>query len=127
MFCFIQSITVRWQPPPPEEQNGQITGYKIRYRKQKKHVQVETTPGNVRHFELRNLEKKSLYQVKIAAMTVNGTGPFTEWTAIETYESDLTETHVPGKPTITNSKRTFITCNEFKYTIYHKFVFSYIV
>lgn len=45
-----------------------------------------------------------MYQVKIAAMTVNGTGPFTEWTTIETYESDLTETHVPGKPTITNSK-----------------------
>lgn len=101
----MQSITVRWQPPPPEEQNGQITGYKIRYRKQKKHVQVsmETTPGNVRHFELRNLEKKSLYQVKIAAVNANGTGPFTEWTSIETYESDLTETHVPGKPTITNS------------------------
>ncbi|XP_055311866.1 neogenin isoform X2 [Sitodiplosis mosellana] len=100
------SITVRWQPPPPEEQNGQITGYKIRYRKQKKHVQVETTPANVRHYELLGLDKKSVYQVKIAAMTVNGTGPFTEWSSIETYESDLTETHVPGRPTITNTRAT---------------------
>lgn len=57
----------------------------------------------MRHHELRGLEKKSTYQVKIAAMTVNGTGPFTEWSLIETYESDLTETHVPGKPIITNS------------------------
>lgn len=103
-MSFYQSITVRWEPPPLEEQNGQITGYKIRYRKQKKHFQVETTPANVRHYELRGLDKKSLYQVRISAMTVNGTGPFTEWISIETYESDLTETHVPGKPTITNSK-----------------------
>lgn len=99
---------MRWQPPPLEQQNGQITGYKIRYRKAKKHVQVETTPANLRHYELRGLEKKSLYQVKIAAMTVNGTGPLTEWSSIETYESDLTETHVPGKPTITSSKYSLI-------------------
>lgn len=79
-------------------QNGQITGYKIRYRKHKKQVQVETTPANVRHYELRDLEKKSTYQVKIAAMTVNGTGPFSEWNSIETFEYDLSETHVPGKP-----------------------------
>lgn len=38
------------------------------------------------------------YQVKIAAMTINGTGPFTEWIHIETYENDLTETQVPGAP-----------------------------
>lgn len=88
---------VRWEPPSLEMQNGQITGYKIKYRKHKK-VQVETTPANVRHYELRNLEKKSIYQVKIAALTVNGTGPFSEWTSIETFENDLTETHVPGKP-----------------------------
>lgn len=94
---------IRWQPPPIDEQNGQITGYKIRYRKPKRHPQVETTPANVRHYELRDLDKKSMYQVKIAAMTVNGTGPFNDWTAIETYESDLVETHVPGKPIITNS------------------------
>lgn len=24
---------VRWQPPPPGAQNGELTGYKIRYRK----------------------------------------------------------------------------------------------
>lgn len=40
-------------------------------------------------------------------MTVNGTGPFTEWSTIETYGSDLTETHVPGKPIIANSKSIY--------------------
>ncbi|XP_058463855.1 neogenin isoform X2 [Malaya genurostris] len=92
------SITIRWQPPPVEERNGQITGYKIRYRKNKKPLQVETTPANVRHWELKGLERLSAYQVKIAAMTVNGSGPFTEWHHIETYENDLDESQVPGQP-----------------------------
>lgn len=92
------SITVRWQPPPVEDRNGQITGYKIRYRKNKKALQVETTPANVRHWELKGLERLSAYQVKIAAMTVNGSGPFTEWHHIETYENDLDESQVPGQP-----------------------------
>ncbi|XP_058836967.1 neogenin isoform X2 [Topomyia yanbarensis] len=92
------SITIRWQPPPVEDRNGQITGYKIRYRKNKKPLQVETTPANVRHWELKGLERLSAYQVKIAAMTVNGSGPFTEWHHIETYENDLDESQVPGQP-----------------------------
>uniref|UniRef100_A0A336LNC3 CSON008464 protein n=1 Tax=Culicoides sonorensis TaxID=179676 RepID=A0A336LNC3_CULSO len=92
------SILIRWEPPPIEERNGQITGYKIRYKKPKKQGGVETTPGNSRQFELKNLERTSAYQIKIAAMTINGTGPFTEWHHAETYESDLDESQVPGKP-----------------------------
>ncbi|XP_062542700.1 neogenin isoform X1 [Armigeres subalbatus] len=92
------SITIRWQPPPVEDRNGQITGYKIRYRKNKKPLQVETTPANIRHWELKGLERLSAYQVKIAAMTVNGSGPFSEWHHIETYENDLDESQVPGQP-----------------------------
>uniref|UniRef100_A0A182J115 Neogenin n=1 Tax=Anopheles atroparvus TaxID=41427 RepID=A0A182J115_ANOAO len=92
------SITIRWEPPALEDRNGQITGYKIKYRKNKKALQVETTPANVRHYILKDLEKMSAYQVKISAMTVNGTGPFTEWHHIETYENDLDESQVPGQP-----------------------------
>lgn len=95
---------IRWEPPPQEERNGQITGYKIRYKKLKKQGGVETTPGNVKQWELKNLERMSAYQIKIAAMTVNGTGPFTEWHHIETYESDLDETQVPGKPAFIRSE-----------------------
>lgn len=92
-------MTVRWEPPPLEDQNGPIVGYKIRYRKQKKAApQAETTPANVRHFELKHLDKMSAYQVRIAAMTINGTGPYSEWYHIETYENDLTETQVPAEP-----------------------------
>lgn len=92
------SITIHWEPPPEEERNGQITGYKIRYRKIRETSQVKTTPATVRHFELNNLDRNSEYQIKIAAMTVNGSGPFTEWYRVVTYENDLDESQVPGRP-----------------------------
>jgi neogenin len=93
-----QSIAIRWEPPDEEERNGQITGYKIRYRIGKKNWQVDTTPGNVRYYELKNLERMAAYQVKLAAMTVNGVGPFTDSHHIETYENDLDESQVPSAP-----------------------------
>lgn len=95
---------IRWEPPPVDEQNGQITGYKIRYRKHKKQPETQTTPANARKYELTGLDKKTFYQIKIAAMTVNGTGPFTEASTVETLENDLIETQVPGKPAWIRSK-----------------------
>ncbi|XP_052840225.1 neogenin isoform X8 [Drosophila gunungcola] len=92
------SITVHWEPPAEEDRNGQITGYKIRYRKLKDAPQVKSTPANIRYFELSSLDRNAEYQVKIAAMTVNGSGPFTEWYRVNTLENDLDETQVPGKP-----------------------------
>ncbi|XP_073845083.1 neogenin protein frazzled isoform X5 [Musca autumnalis] len=92
------SITIHWEPPSEEERNGQITGYKIRYRKLKDAPQVKSTPANIRYFELSGLDRNSEYQVKIAAMTVNGSGPFTEWNRVMTLENDLDETQVPGRP-----------------------------
>lgn len=89
---------MHWEPPAEEDRNGQITGYKIRYRKFKDAPQVKTTPANIRYFELNSLDRNAEYQVKIAAMTVNGSGPFTEWYRTNTLENDLDETQVPGKP-----------------------------
>lgn len=98
------SIIIRWEPPSVEQRNGQITGYKIRYRKQKKAIQVETTAANIRHYELQNLEKLAKYQVKIAAININGTGPFSEWHSIETYENDLDESRVPESPSFIRTR-----------------------
>lgn len=98
------SVIIRWEPPPVEQRNGQITGYKIRYRKQKKAIQVETTAANIRYYELQNLDKLSKYQVKIAAININGTGPFSEWHSIETYENDLDESRVPESPSFIRTR-----------------------
>lgn len=114
MLFFVQSLIIRWEPPAKEDQNGPITGYKIRYRQVKASVkspvQVETTPGNSRHLELTGLEKMAAYQVKIAAMTVNGTGPFTDWSLVETLENDLTETQVPGEPAFLRCRFSLFVC-----------------
>lgn len=40
-----QSILLRWQPPPLNSQNGEITGYKIRYRKGSRRSEAAETTG----------------------------------------------------------------------------------
>ncbi|XP_012220960.1 neogenin isoform X2 [Linepithema humile] len=98
------SIIIRWEPPL-KGQNGIITGYKIRYRKYPHDQSGDshrrppiTVTGNQRLYVLNGLEKHVVYQVRICAFNVNGTGPWTEWTKIETYENDLDETKVPNIP-----------------------------
>ncbi|XP_053387197.1 neogenin-like [Mercenaria mercenaria] len=93
------SIVVRWQPPKPEHQNGKITGYKIRYKKKgaKKGLTV-TTAGDRDLYALTDLKKDTIYQVRISAQTVNGSGPPTDWLFGKTYADDLDESHVPDMP-----------------------------
>uniref|UniRef100_A0AAY4E455 Contactin-3 n=1 Tax=Denticeps clupeoides TaxID=299321 RepID=A0AAY4E455_9TELE len=93
-----QSIMMKWQPPPPGTQNGEITGYKIRYRKGgRKGEAVEVL--STQHFQLiDNLERGTEYAFRVSATTVNGSGPATDWLTAETFESDLDESQVPEIP-----------------------------
>lgn len=92
-------MTVQWEPPPEESQNGIITGYKIRYKqKGKRRGETVTTDGNRRLYALTNLERGAQYSIRISALTVNGSGPFTGWMTAETYKNDLDETRHPAKP-----------------------------
>ncbi|XP_043678151.1 neogenin isoform X6 [Vespula pensylvanica] len=99
------SIIVRWEPPL-DGQNGIITGYKIRYRRHDRRFSPNsvTTEGNQRLYVITGLEKHVIYQVRMCALNVNGTGPWTEWMTIETYENDLDETNVPGAPSHIRTK-----------------------
>ncbi|GIY01936.1 hypothetical protein CDAR_81432 [Caerostris darwini] len=92
------SIIIRWEPPLKEFQNGIITGYKIRVKKKNGNGETYTTDGSRRLYALVDLEKGAQYVVKIAALSVNGSGPFTEWKTVETYSNDLMETTVPDMP-----------------------------
>lgn len=89
---------MRWEPPPEDGQNGPITGYKVRYRKIGRKADTLSTPSNQRVLLLDNLERASMYQVKLWALNVNGTGPSTDWFDVETYENDLDESMVPEEP-----------------------------
>ena len=58
-----KSLIVRWEPPPPESQNGIITGYKLRWRKGKGESEVVTTDGSRRLFAITGLKNGKEYQV----------------------------------------------------------------
>ncbi|TSK13442.1 Neogenin [Bagarius yarrelli] len=93
-----KSIKVRWQPPRPDTQNGELTGYKIRYRKAgRKGDAAEILTNKLFHL-IDGLEKGTEYSFRLSAITVNGSGPATEWLSAETFENDLDESHVPGVP-----------------------------
>ncbi|KAK7084454.1 putative aminophospholipid-translocase, partial [Halocaridina rubra] len=96
-----RNLILRWEPPAPEDQNGVITGYKIRYKEKGKagSTKTKTTDGNRRLFALTDLKKSTQYSIKLAALTVNGTGPATNWIQAETFANDLDENRVPDKPT----------------------------
>ncbi|KAL8622320.1 hypothetical protein ACOMHN_043324 [Nucella lapillus] len=92
-------IIVRWQPPPPEAQNGIILGYKIRYKTEgSRRGDTVPTDGNRNNYALTGLKKGTEYRVRISALTVNGTGPVTGWLRATTYNSDLDESMVPLRP-----------------------------
>ncbi|XP_036951141.1 neogenin 1a isoform X6 [Acanthopagrus latus] len=94
-----KGIMLRWQPPPLSGQNGEITGYKIRYRKGSRRSETSEITGGTQLFKLiTGLERGTEYSFRVSAMTVNGTGPATEWTTAETFESDLDESRVPDQP-----------------------------
>ncbi|XP_033962828.1 neogenin 1a isoform X1 [Pseudochaenichthys georgianus] len=94
-----KSIMLRWNPPPLSDQNGEITGYKIRYRKGSRRSEAaETTGGTQLNKIIDGLERGTEYSFRVSAITVNGTGPATEWTTTETFESDLDESCVPDQP-----------------------------
>lgn len=62
-MCYLfKEIGIRWEPPPISSQNGVITGYKIRYRKQDKKMSGDTitTAGDHTEYQISGLEKSSV-------------------------------------------------------------------
>ena len=51
-FYLPQSIMLHWQPPPAGTHSGQITGYKIRYRKVSRKSDVTESIGGTQLFQL---------------------------------------------------------------------------
>ena len=103
-------FSVRWEPPPKESQNGVLTGYKLKWRKSGKGIsgrdgtQTVSTDGSRRLYAISGLQKGKQYQVRISALTVNGSGPATGWLYASTFESDLDESVVPDPPGVLRAK-----------------------
>ncbi|XP_073508861.1 neogenin isoform X12 [Phyllobates terribilis] len=94
-----QSIFVQWQPPPAGTQNGPIVGYKLRFRKTARKIDTNEILVDTQLSQLVNgLDRDTEYSFRVVAMTVNGSGPATDWLAAETFENDLDESRVPDVP-----------------------------
>ncbi|XP_050527006.1 neogenin isoform X2 [Daktulosphaira vitifoliae] len=93
-------ISIKWVPPPKLSQNGVITGYKIRYRKRDKKSfgDTITTAGDRTSYQISNLDKNSVYQVRLWTLNTEGISPPTDWLTVETFESNLRENTVPDPP-----------------------------
>ena len=77
------SFTMTWAPPPKGQQNGEIVSYKVEYREEGSNSTVVTTTRGMR-YTAEDLTTDRVYQFRVAANTVNGTGPFSEWTEVGT-------------------------------------------
>ncbi|KAK3767736.1 hypothetical protein RRG08_052881 [Elysia crispata] len=78
-------VMVSWKPPNQRTRNGQLTGYKIAYkrkRSRKTDVQTVIVGKGQRNYQLGDLESNTTYKVRVAAQNINGTGPFTKWRAV---------------------------------------------
>ncbi|KAI4895205.1 hypothetical protein NFI96_004638 [Prochilodus magdalenae] len=95
------SLLVSWRPPPEDSQNGDLTGYELRYQAianngtngtetlPEKTIRTEASASQAR---LKNLAKWRRYRVLVAALTGEGPGP--ESAPLEC----RTDEDVPGAP-----------------------------
>ena len=72
------SLMVSWRPPGQRHRNGDITDYMINYTRvgSSDMMSVNVTSGTTR--TISGLVAYVNYSVVVAAMTVNGTGPFSD-------------------------------------------------
>ena len=72
------SLNVSWQPPAQRNCSEEIIGYMINYTRVGSHdmMSVNVTSGTTH--TISGLVAYVNYSVTVAAMTVNGTGPFSD-------------------------------------------------
>ncbi|XP_056002007.1 fibronectin-like [Ostrea edulis] len=71
-------ITLQWRPPPDGQTNGVVTQYVVAFRSADK-VEDTIQHTNNTGIIVRDLLPGTSYYMRVAAMTLNGTGPFTTW------------------------------------------------
>ena len=70
------SLDLSWQPPPEIDQNGPITGYEIQYTRVGSTGTMDEVISSRNMYTITELLPFVNYSVIMAAITVNGTGPF---------------------------------------------------
>ncbi|KAF6024356.1 fra [Bugula neritina] len=96
----VYSIMLKWSPPPPDTVNGQLTGYKIRYKAKDSFGRASsyTTDADARSHEVGGLDPGTTYLIRVGAVNINGTGVLSDWVEASTYSASLEESRPPGRP-----------------------------
>ena len=68
------SLRVSWLPPPMIDHNGMITSYVIQYTRVGSSDVMNINSGTAR--TISGLTAYVMYSVRVAAVTINGTGTF---------------------------------------------------
>ena len=84
------SITASWQLPPAHSRNGNITGFKLFYKKEDPAGSPVSTiimkDGSIRVKTVTRLDKHTEYEFQILAFTSVGDGPNTTVRTVRTKE-----------------------------------------
>ena len=75
---------MRWDPPPKRLQNGEIVSYEVQYREKGSNSTVVNDKTQGMMYTAEDLTTDRVYQFRVAATTVNGTGPDSEWIHVAT-------------------------------------------
>ena len=71
------NITIKWDPVPCADRNGNITSYVVMFRENGKEMfHNKTTTGVDMEFTITGLKPSTEYEINVAAFTV-AVGPFT--------------------------------------------------
>ena len=80
-----------WAPPPKGQQNGEIVSYEVEYREEGSNSTVVNTTTRDMWYTAEDLTTDRVYQFRVAANTVNGTGPFSKLINVTTIPTGNTE------------------------------------
>ena len=85
------SFSVSWEPPPPENSNGDIMYYILQLENLCNHSSTNITvePMDI-PYTLLDLKPFTMYHISVWAATINGTGPPSSQT-VQTHENGQIE------------------------------------
>jgi len=86
----LNSMSIKWQPPPINHMNGVINGYKISCLANETKYNINlNTNATTRAIIVGNLIEDMKYCIKVAAFTKKGTGPYTAPKCVEITSNNL--------------------------------------
>lgn len=95
------SVVLRWLSPAEKDRNGAILSYKIRYKHKVRGAQIKHANATALETQklIAGLQSGQTYSFAISALTINGSGPYSEWLNFLLNFSDKDDYQVLGPVT----------------------------